>query len=48
MTAIINRSISKNFHDVQIFLNFTNYYRKFIESYTRRTKPIIDFFNENA
>jgi hypothetical protein len=43
MTAIINESISKNFHDVQIFLNFTNYYRRFIENYTRNTKPITDF-----
>jgi hypothetical protein len=25
---------------VQIFLDFTNYYRRFIESYARRTKPI--------
>jgi hypothetical protein len=42
MAAIINWPISKNFHDVQIFLNFTNYYRRFIESYTRKTKSITD------
>jgi hypothetical protein len=27
---------------VQIFLDFTNYYRRFIESYARKTKPITD------
>jgi hypothetical protein len=42
VTAIINWPIPKNFHDVQIFLNFTNYYRRFMESYARKTKPIID------
>jgi hypothetical protein len=28
---------------VQIFLDFANYYRRFIENYARRTKLIIDF-----
>jgi hypothetical protein len=40
---IINLSIFKNFYDVQIFLDFTNYYSRFIESYARRTKSIINF-----
>jgi hypothetical protein len=43
ITAIVNWSISKNFHDVQVFLNFANYYRRFIENYARRTKFITDF-----
>jgi hypothetical protein len=40
MATIVNWPISKNFHDMQIFLCFANYYRRFIESYARRTKPI--------
>jgi hypothetical protein len=46
MAAIINWPIPKSFHDVQIFLNFTNYYRRFIESYARRTKSITDLLIE--
>jgi hypothetical protein len=43
MTAIVNWPISKNFYDMQIFLSFANYYRRFIESYARKTKFITDF-----
>jgi hypothetical protein len=46
MTAIINWPIPKNFHDIQIFLGFANYYRRFIENYARKTKPITDFLIE--
>jgi hypothetical protein len=43
IAVIVNWPISKNFHDIQIFLDFTNYYRRFIESYARKAKSIIDF-----
>jgi hypothetical protein len=46
MAVIVNWPISKNFHDVQIFLDFANYYRRFIENYARRTKPITAFLIE--
>jgi hypothetical protein len=31
---------------MQIFLDFANYYRRFIESYARKTKSITDFLME--
>ena len=32
----------KSFHDLQVFLGFANFYRRFIEGYSRVVKPLTD------
>ncbi len=32
----------KSYHDLQVFLGFTNFYREFIAGYSRVTTPLTD------
>ena len=45
--TIENRSILKNFHEVQIFLEFANFYWQFIEAYSQIASPLISLLKEN-
>jgi hypothetical protein len=40
--AIQNWRAPQNIHDVQVFLGFCNFYRRFIKNYAGITKPITD------
>ena len=44
---IKNWSSFKNYRDVQIFLSFTNFYRRFIFDYFIIAAPLINLFKEN-
>ena len=39
--VILNWSISKNVKDVQTFLNFVNFYRRFIQEFSRFADSLI-------
>ena len=43
INAIVNWSISRNLKNVQTFLNFANFYRKFIFDYSKIAKSLIKF-----
>ena len=45
--TIENWSISKNFHEVQIFLEFANFYWWFIEAYSQIASPFISLLKES-
>jgi len=32
----------KSYHDIQVFIGFTNYYRRFIQEYSGITRPLTD------
>jgi hypothetical protein len=39
---------SKSFRNIQIFLNFANFYRRFIRDYSRITTPLTSIFKGNV
>jgi hypothetical protein len=41
---IIEWSEPRSFRDIQIFLNFANFYRRFIRDYSRIAAPLISIF----
>ena len=43
INAIVNWSTSRNLKNVQTFLNFVNFYRKFIFNYSKIAKSLIKF-----
>lgn len=38
--AIVDWPVPKNVHDIQVFLGFANFYRRFIKSYSKVTSPL--------
>jgi hypothetical protein len=46
--AIVDWPAPKNVHDVQIFLGFANFYRRFIHRYADLTKPLTLLLKKNA
>ncbi len=42
VTTIIEWSKLKNFRDVQVFIGFVNFYRRFILRFSKIVKPITD------
>ncbi len=42
VTMIAEWSRPQNVHDVQVFLGFVNFYRRFIEGYSHITYPLTD------
>jgi hypothetical protein len=40
--TIFEWPIPQNFRDIQIFMGFANFYRRFIKNFSRITKPITD------
>ena len=47
VTAITEWPVPKSVQDVQIFLGFANFYRRFIEGYSRITSPISALLRKN-
>ena len=47
VTAITEWPVPTSVHDIQIFLGFANFYRRFIEGYSRITAPISAFLRKN-
>jgi DNA/RNA-binding domain of Phe-tRNA-synthetase-like protein len=40
--AILEWPIPQNFRDIQIFMGFVNFYRRFIKKFWKITRPITD------
>ncbi len=45
--AILQWPIPRNIYNIQIFLNFTRFYKRFIKGYLKVIIPLIDFFQKN-
>ncbi|SOV07548.1 uncharacterized protein UDID_19213 [Ustilago sp. UG-2017a] len=46
--VITNWPVPKSVHDVQVFLGFCNFYRKFIPQYSRTTYPLTQLLRKEA
>ena len=47
MIIVLNWSILKNVKDVQSFLNFINFYRRFIQEFSRFIDSLIQLIKKN-
>ena len=45
--VVLNWSISKNVKNVQSFLNFVNFYRRFIQEFFRLVDPLTQLIKKN-
>ena len=45
--VVLNWLISKNVKDVQSFLNFVNFYRRFIQKFSRLANSLIQLIKKN-
>ena len=41
IAAIVEWPAPKNLHEIQVFLGFANFYRQFIDGYSRVVSPIM-------
>ena len=48
VSAIINWNHPTNVTEIQMFIGFTNFYRKFIENYSKITRPITQLLKKDA
>ena len=48
MPALVPNSTPRSVKDVQIFLGFANFYRRFIAKYAKRTAPISNLLRQSA
>jgi hypothetical protein len=46
IATILEWPVPKSVHDIQVFLGFANYYRRFIEGYSRVVTPITDLLRK--
>ena len=42
VSAIKQWPVPKSFRDIQVFLGFTNFYRRFIQGYSRVSQPLTE------
>ena len=45
--SVIEWSVPKNIKEVQFFLGFANFYRKFIEKYSKITSPLMELIRKD-
>ena len=45
VSAIKQWPVPKSFRDIQVFLGFTNFYRRFIQGYSRVLQPLTEMLN---
>src|SRR5271156_2146964 len=45
--AIQEWPVPKNVHDIQVFLGFANFYRRFVRSYSRVCRPMLDLLKKS-
>lgn len=48
IATIVEWPVPKSMHDVQVFLGFTNFYRRFVEAYSRVTLPITKLLKKDT
>lgn len=48
VSCIVDWPVPKSVHDIQVFLGFSNFYRRFIHEYSKLTVPLTKLLKKNV